>query len=78
MGEGGSVVVGLEVTAEQHLVVEDMQVVADLEVDVGHYTCTVVEDTLIVADLVVEAEVAGLEVTVGHHAVVEGTKVADG
>ena len=58
MGEGGSVAVVLEVTSEQHLVVDGMQVVPDLEVDTGHHT--VVDDTLIVA---------GLEVAAVHHVV---------
>ena len=48
VGEGGSVAV-VEVTAEQHSVIEGMQVVADLEVDAGHHTG--VDDTLIVAGL---------------------------
>ena len=65
-GEGGSVAVVLEVT-EQHLLVDGMQVVVDLEVNTGHHTA--VDDTLIVA---------GLEVAAVHHAVVEGTKVVDG
>ena len=60
MGEGGSVAVVLEVTSEQHLVVDGMQLVADLEMDTGHHTA--VDGTLIVA---------GLEVAAVNHAVVE-------